>query len=149
MGNTHKYDDIIDLPRPVSVKHSPMSRYDRAAQFSPFAALTGYDGVIQETARLTDREIELADGGRQILEEKLQRLKNCLDRQPRVVLTCFRPDARKQGGAYVTVSGRLKKIDLHSRCLVLYEGEVIPFDRIYGIEEGTGDLPELREDGMI
>ena len=149
MNRTHKYDDIIDLPRPVSGKRSPMSNYDRAAQFSPFAALTGYDGVIQETARLTDREIELADGGRQILEEQLQKLRACLDRQPRVVLTCFQPDARKQGGAYVTVTGHLKKIDPHSRCLVLLEGEMVPLERIYRIEGETGDLSEHGTDGMI
>lgn len=149
MSSGHNYDDIIHLPRPVSKKRSPMSNYDRAAQFSPFAALTGYDGVIQETARLTDREIELADGGRQMLEEKLQRLKARLSHQPRVRLTCFQPDERKQGGTYVTVCGRLKKIDLHSRCLVLAEGELIPFERIYGIEGEPGDLPETWPDDMI
>ena len=149
MKESHKYDDIIHLPRPVSPKRSPMSRYDRAAQFSPFAALTGYEGVIQETARLTDREIELADGGRQFLEEELQRLRSCLDCQPRVVITCFRPDARKQGGAYVTVRGRLKKMDPVSHCLVLADGNVIPMERIYRIESEYGDLPGPGTDGMI
>ena len=134
MKPTHKYDDIINLPRPVSKKRSPMSNYDRAAQFSPFAALTGYDAVIAETGRLTDTQIELDEGGKALLDEKLQTIREHLEEHPAVKLTVFSPDSWKSGGAYEEVTGNVKKIDPVTRCLVLTSGEVIPIDRIYGIE---------------
>ena len=134
MKPTHRYDNIITLPRHVSTRHSPMSNYDRAAQFSPFAALTGYDAVIAETGRLTDTQAELDEGGKQLLDEKLQAIRDHLRSQPRAEFLVFRPDARKNGGAYETLCGRVKKIDPVARCLVLAEGEIIPIDRIYGIE---------------
>ena len=134
MKPTHRYDDIIHLPRPVSRKRSPMSNFDRAAQFSPFAALTGYDAVIAETGRLTDMQIELDEGGKALLNEKLQIIREHLSEKPAVVLRVFCPDGRKSGGAYETVTGCVKKIDPVTRVLVLTEGTVIPIDRIYGIE---------------
>ena len=134
MKPTHKYDDIIDLPRHVSPKRSPMTNYDRAAQFSPFAALTGYEAVIEETGRLTDAQIELDEGGKQLLDEQLQKIREHLPENPQVTLKVFCPDSRKSGGAYEQVNGHVKKIDPVSRLLVLSEGEVIPIDRIYGIE---------------
>lgn len=134
MKPTHKYDDIINLPRPVSKKRSPMSNYDRAAQFSAFAALTGYDAVIEETARLTDTQIELDEGGKALLDEQLQAIRERLSENPEVKLRVFCPDSRKQGGAYKEITGHVKKIDPVSRILVLTEGNVIPIDRIYGME---------------
>ena len=134
MKETHRYDDIIHLSRPVSKKRSPMSNFDRAAQFSPFAALTGYDAVIAETGRLTDTQIELDEGGKALLDEKLQTIREHLEEQPKVKLTVFCPDSRKSGGAYETITGNVKKIDPVARILVLTGGEVIPVDRIYGIE---------------
>ena len=134
MKPTYKYDDIINLPRPVSKKRSPMSNYDRAAQFSPFAALIGYDAVIAETGRLTDTQIELDEGGKALLDEKLQTIREHLEEHPAVKLTVFSPDSRKSGGAYEEVTGNVKKIDPVTRCLVLTGGEVVPIDRIYGIE---------------
>ena len=134
MKETHRYDDIIHLSRPVSKKRSPMSNFDRAAQFSPFAALTGYDAVIAETGRLTDTRIELDEGGKALLDEKLQTIREHLAQQPKVKLTVFCPDSRKSGGAYETITGNVKKIDPVARILVLTGGEVIPIDRIYGIE---------------
>ena len=134
MKPTHKYDDIINLPRPVSKKRSPMSNYDRAAQFSPFAALTGYDAVIAETGRLTDSQIELDEGGKALLDEKLQIIREHLAQQPEVKLKIFCPDSRKSGGAYEEITGNVKKIDPVARVLVLTGGEVVPMDRIYGIE---------------
>ena len=134
MKETHRYDDIIHLSRPVSKKRSPMSNFDRAAQFSPFAALTGYDAVIAETGRLTDIQIELDEGGKALLDEKLQIIREHLEEQPKVKLTVFCPDSRKSGGAYETITGNVKKIDPVARILVLTGGEVIPVDRIYGIE---------------
>ena len=128
------YDDIIHLSRPESTAHPPMPRAARAAQFSPFAALTGYDAVIAETGRLTDTQIELDEGGKALLDEKLQTIREHLEEQPKVKLTVFCPDSRKSGGAYETVTGNVKKIDPVARILVLTGGEVIPVDRIYGIE---------------
>lgn len=134
MNATHRYDKIICRPRHVSGRHSPMSNYDRAAQFSPFAALTGYDAVIAETGRLTDTQAELDEGGKALLDEKLQLLREYLPSQPEAEFLVFRPDARKRGGAYETIRGRVKKIDPVSRLLVLTGGEIIPIDSIYGIE---------------
>ena len=134
MKATYKYDDIINLPRPVSKKRSPMSNFDRAAQFSPFAALTGYDAVIAESGRLTDTQIELDEGGKALLDEKLQTIREHLEEHPAVKLTVFCPDSRKSGGAYEEITGQVKKIDPVARILVLISGEVIPIDRIYGIE---------------
>ena len=134
MKETHKYDDIIHLSRPVSGKRSPMSNYDRAAQFSPCAALTGYDTVIAETGRLTDQCRELDEGGKALLDEKLQIIREHLSEQPEAVLRVFTPDSRKSGGAYREITGRVKKIDPVTRCLVLTDGTVIPIDRIYGVE---------------
>ena len=133
-GKLSRYEDIIHLPRPVSKKRSPMSNFDRAAQFSPFAALTGYDAVIAETGRLTDQCIELDEGGKALLDEKLQVLREHLEEQPEVKLTVFCPDSRKTGGAYEEITGRVKKIDPGTRCIVLTCGEVVSIDRIYGIE---------------
>lgn len=134
MKQTHKYDDIIHLPHHVSAKRSRMSNYDRAAQFSPFAALTGYEAVIEETARLTDTEIELDEGGKALLDEKLRLIREHLSSQPQVVLTCFRADDRKNGGAYVRLSGRVQKIDEYAGTLLLHDGTVVPIGQIYGIE---------------
>ena len=134
MKETHRYDDIIHLSRPVSKKRSPMSNFDRAAQFSPFAALTGYDAVIAETGRLTDTQIELDEGGKALLDEKLQTVREHLEEHPAVKLTVFCPDSRKSGGAYETITGNVKRIDPVARILVLTGGGVIPVDRIYGIE---------------
>lgn len=129
-----KYDDIIHLSRPVSIRHTPMSRYDRAAQFSPFAALTGYDGVIEETARLTDRQVELDESGKAELDEKLREIRENIARMPKVTVTYFREDGRKDGGTYITVTGKVKKIDLYTGTLVFLDGTGIDIGQIYGIE---------------
>ncbi len=128
-----KYDDIIHLSRPVSTRHTPMSRYDRAAQFSPFAALTGYDGVIAETARLTDRQVELDEGGKAELDEKLREIQTRISDMPQVTVTYFREDGRKDGGAYITVTGRVKKIDQYTQMLVFLDGSGIDIGQIYQI----------------
>ncbi len=128
-----KYGDIIGCSRPVSTRHIPMSRYDRAAQFSPFAALTGYDGVIAETARLTDRQVELDEGGKAELDEKLRGIQAHLEELPQVTVTYFQADGRKTGGTYITVSGRVKKIDQYTRTLVFTDGSGIDIGQIYQI----------------
>ena len=136
MPNTsnHQYDDIIDLPHHVSATRLGMSMSDRAAQFSPFAALTGYDAAIKETGRLTDRRIKLTEDSRAALDRKQQLLVDSLADYPEVSVTYFVPDERKSGGAYITVTGRVKKVDDYQRFLILNDGTKIPLDEILDIE---------------
>lgn len=129
----HRYDDIIHLPHHISAKHPQMAISDRAAQFSPFAALTGYEAAIAETARLTTGKIELDEDGKAALDFKLKRLREKLSEQPKVTVTYFLSDERKDGGAYVTVTGSIKKIDDCGRALVL-GGKHIPMDDILEIK---------------
>ena len=126
-----EYDDIIDLPRPKS-RHEPMPMSDRAAQFSPFATLTGYGDAIDETARLTDVRIELSEEERAELDYKQQYL-STLD-APTVTVTYFVPDERKSGGAYVTHTGALKRIDEVERAMVFADGTRVDMDEVVGIE---------------
>ena len=133
----HRYDDIIGLPRPVSQTHPPMSAENRAAQFLPFAALTGYDAAIQETARLTDRRIELDEDEKLMLSGKLQVIQDHIKARPPVKITCFVPDTRKEGGAYVVVAGRVKKVDAIERQIIMTDGQCIPIDAVYAVD---GDL---------
>ena len=130
------YDDIIDLPHPTSAKHPRMSMADRAAQFSPFAALVGHGAAIRETARLTDRRIELTEEEKAVLDEKLCVL---LDTGGEAVFTYFLPDAKKDGGVYVTAAGRVKRLDFLERRIVLTGGTVIPVDGILEIEQHGGE----------
>ena len=130
---TDKYDDIINLPHPTSRRFPRMPLPERAAQFSPFAALTGYDSVIAETARLTDRRVELDESLRLELDAALHGLAARLPDRPEVLVTYFREDPKKEGGEYVHVSGRLRKIDSFTRTLVLDDGTVIPIDDICGL----------------
>ena len=132
--NNHQYDDIINLPHYVSPTRPRMSMIDRAAQFSPFAALTGYDAAIKETGRLTDQRIELSEDSRAALDRKQQLLVGCLADHPEVSVTYFIPDERKSGGAYVTVTDIVKKIDDYQRLLLLTDGTKIPLDDILDLE---------------
>ena len=136
-----KYDDIIDLPHPTSARHPRMPVGDRAAQFAPFAALTGYDDVIDETARLTDKMTVLSEEMKEILDAKQHFLIDVIDTHPYISVTYFIPDAKKQGGMYKTVSGELKMIDEYEKQLVLLDGTRIDHDKIFDIEcELFGDL---------
>lgn len=128
------YDDIIDLPHWVSRVHPQMSAQNRAAQFSPFAALTGYDAAIKETARLTDQRIELSEGMIEALEMKLNLLAEAIDEHPEITVTYYQPDAKKQGGAYQTIIGAVKKIDDYERVIVLMDGARIPMVDVLGVE---------------
>ena len=134
------YDDILHGSRPVSQKHPPMSRADRAAQFSPFAALTGYEAAVKETARLTQGKIELSDEEKESIDRVLQALSAHRSEQPPVIVTYFLPDQKKDGGAYVTVTGALKRIDLLERRLILTDGTLIPIDDISQLQGPS--LPE-------
>ena len=124
------YSDIIHLPHHVSKTHPQMSMHDRAAQFSPFAALTGFDAAVAEEARVTDRRIELEEDERQRLNERLRILSEHTEEQPEVSITYFVPDERKDGGAYVTKIGALKKIDEYGHVLIMTDGVKIPIREI-------------------
>ncbi|MBQ9766731.1 MAG: hypothetical protein IJW37_01320 [Lachnospiraceae bacterium] len=132
-NDEHRYDDIIDLPHPVSKKHPQMPLLDRAAQFAPFAALTGHDAAIKETARLTEEELFLDENSKELLDAELQYVLEHLSEHPEVTVTYFQPDERKSGGAYVTVTGRVKKVDMYERRIVLAEGGMIPMDEVIGM----------------
>jgi hypothetical protein len=128
------YDDIINLPHHTSAKRPRMSIYDRAAQFSPFAALTGYDAAISETARLTDKKIELDEYKKADLNERLCMIQDLTDKQPEVTITYFMPDSKKSGGEYITVTGRVKKIDRHGCTVVMHDATKIPICDILEID---------------
>lgn len=131
---SENYDDIIDLPHHVSATRPQMSMKDRAAQFSPFAALTGYDAAIKETGRLTDEKIEMDEEALNILNMKFQILMNCLDDEPEVTFTYFEPDEHKDGGAYIEVTDKVKKVDEFERLIVMQNGTKIVMDDILNIE---------------
>ena len=128
------YDDIMDLPHPTSPKHPRMPMGDRAAQFSPFAALSGHSAAIAETARLTDRRIELEEDDLAELDRRLNQLLEQIREQPEVTVTWIQPDARKDGGAYRVTTGRLKKVDTIGQMMVLLDGTVIPMGNITTLE---------------
>jgi len=134
LRKTHKYDDIIGLPHPVSSKRASMPLYDRAAQFAPFAALTGYDDAIEESGRLTDFAADLTDGSRQLLNAQLAVLSEHMAQSPKVQITYFVPDPRKAGGSYVTLSGNVKRIDPIEQLLILTDGTKIPLAMLYRLE---------------
>lgn len=129
-----KYDDIIGLPHPTSARHPRMPISDRAAIFSPFAALSGHGAALAETARLTDQKIELDEDTKAELDRKQAVLLEHIGEQPEVMVTWFQSDERKDGGAYVTVTGRLKKIDEVGRTLTLLDGTSIPLEDVAGLE---------------
>lgn len=135
------YDDIIHLPRPTSWRHPRMSIHDRAAQFSPFAALSGHAAAIAETARLTDRKMELDEDTRAELDRKQAVLLEHIDEQPEITVTWFVPDEKKDGGAYAATTGRLKKIDPVGRVLALLDGTEIPLKDVAGLESDIFQIP--------
>lgn len=133
----NRYADIINLPHHVSKTRPQMSLIDRAAQFSPFAALTGYDDAVKETARLTDDKTELYEDTKELLSEKLRMIQERLPDCPQIQITYFKPDARKAGGAYITKTGSVKKVDEYERFVVMQDEMRISFEEIVSID---GDL---------
>ena len=129
-----KYADIIDLPHHQSDTRPKMSNYDRAAQFSPFAALTGHADSIKETARLTDDYNEPSEEMKAIMNEKILFLMEQLENQPEITITFFKPDEKKEGGAYITITGVVKKIKTYERQIQMTTGDLIPIDMIFGID---------------
>ena len=130
----NQYEDIINLPHHVSPSRPQMPMSDRAAQFAPFAALTGYDAAIKETGRLTDERIELDEEALTTLDMKYQLLMDALDDAPVVTITYFQPDERKAGGKYLTATGAVKKVDDFERRITTQDGSKIPMDDVLSID---------------
>ena len=140
---THEYDDIINLPHHVSKVHPQMTMYQRAAQFAPFAALTGHDAAIRETARLTDSQIELGDENNEILNRKLAILQDLLKDMPEVTITFFQPDEKKSGGSYETYTGNLRVIDDYNQNLIMSDDKKIPLPSVLDIDSKLFDDEEM------
>lgn len=132
-GTMGRYDDIINLSPPVSNKHPRMSLENRAAQFSPFAALTGHNEAIKETERLTDRKIELEEDAITDINRTLMRIKDDIKSQPEVVVTYFVPDYKKSGGKYITATVNIKKIDELCNCIITTDNSKIAIHNILSI----------------
>lgn len=130
---TNKYQDIIHLSRPRSQRHPPMSAHDRAGQFSPFAALTGFEAAIAETQRLTDSRITLEEGAKELLDQRMQEILERIETQPMVQILWFRYDPRKTGGEYITHTGQVKKVDTYNRQMLFTDGSAIPLEEIFSI----------------
>ena len=131
---TDNYNDIIHLPRHVSKRHPQMSLYNRAAQFAPFSALTGYGEAIAETARQTNPKIEMMEDDRQLMDRKLLLLTNHLEEEPTITITYFQPDGRKSGGQYFTITGVVKAIRTNERIIIMKDRTKISIDAIVGLE---------------
>ena len=134
MAERFPYEDIVDLPHHVSRKHPQPTMADRAARFAPFAAITGYEEMVLEEARVTDDRIEMDESSKAALNEKLNMILEFIDEQPEVSITYFEPDKRKAGGAYVTITGTVKRIDEYERIVLMTEEKIIKIDEIYAIE---------------
>lgn len=132
--NHKNYDDIINLPNPTSRNHPRMPLYDRAAQFSPFAALTGHDAAIRETARTTDNKMELDEDTLNQLNERLHIISQYIGTEEMVTITYFLPDDRKSGGVYVTHTGKIKRIDVYEHAVIMTDKTKIPMEQIRELE---------------
>ena len=133
-NDIHRYDDMIDLPHHVSSKRPQMSLYDRAAQFSAFKALAGYEDCVTEAARLTGERIELDDASLSLLNGKMQILQDEIKSRPNITVTYFVPDKKKAGGEYVSVSGSIKRIDEVERTIIFSDGKTIQVDDVIDLQ---------------
>lgn len=134
MAERFPYEDIVDMPHHVSRKHPQPTMADRAARFAPFAAITGYEEMVLEEARVTDDRIEMDESSKAALNEKLNMILEFIDEQPEVSITYFEPDKRKAGGAYVTVTGTVKRIDEYEHLVIMTDGKKINIDEIYNLQ---------------
>ncbi len=130
----HKYDDIMNLPHHVSKYHPRMALSDRAAQFSPFAALTGHEDAIRETGRLTEQFRQPDEETREQMDACLRAVIEHITEMPQIEAVCFKPDARKSGGSYLTCRGRVKKVDLYNRKVIFLDGTQIPLSLLVSLE---------------
>ena len=133
MRSEDSYDDIINLPHHISLKRPQMPMHDRAAQFSPFAALTGYDEAIKEEGRLTSGRIELGEYESELLDRSLRDILEHIDERPYISVIYFEPDEKKSGGTYMEKSGRLKRVDEHERKLYFTDGTGVNMDSVIEI----------------
>ena len=134
MAEKFPYEDIVNLPPHISKKHPQPSMMDRAARFAPFAAITGYEEMVLEEARVTEERIDLDEGTLSLLNEKLNMIQEFLDEEPEVTITYFEPDKKKSGGAYVNITGIVKRIDEYEHFVIMTDGKKIRIEDIYGLE---------------
>lgn len=137
MDSEHKYDDIINLEHHISKTHKQMSMQNRAAQFAPFAALTGYQEAVKETARFTEQKIELDEELNNILDEKLRLIQSQIKNMPEITVTYFVPDDKKRGGKYQKITGKIKKIDDYNKFIIFTDGKFISIKDIINISGET------------
>ena len=156
MSTWEKYRDMIDLPYPGESKHTRMPVRDRAAQFAPFAALTGFGAVLKETERITEKRIELDEYEKEKLNENLRLLLEKQESRPEITVTFFVPDEKKDGGAYRTISGHIKRVDEESHCLILEDGERILLTKYagrnnpnYALIAGFTEIGETAEETVM
>jgi len=133
MAEKFPYEDIVNLPPHISKKHPQPTMMDRAARFAPFAAITGYEEMVLEEARVTEERIDLDEGTLSLLNEKLNMIQEFLDEEPEVTITYFEPDKKKAGGAYVSVTGTVKRIDEYEHLVIMTDGKKIRIEDIYAI----------------
>lgn len=134
MAEKFPYEDIVDLPHHVSKKYPQPTMADRAARFSPFAAISGYEDMVKEAARVTEERIDITDATKELLNEKLNMIIEFLDEEPEVTITYFEPDKKKDGGAYISITGTVKRIDEYERIVLMSDDKKIRIDEIYAIE---------------
>lgn len=142
VGTSHKYDDMIGLPHPVSKFHPPMARIKRAAQFAPFDALTGFGAAIKEAERETEEKKELSEDEIYMINAKLAVIEQHIKEQPNIAVTYFLPDNKKAGGRYVTVSGNIRILDGIGHRIIMADGTSIPIDDVRFIEGSLFDAYE-------
>ena len=134
MAEKFPYEDIVNLPPHISKRHPQPSMIDRAARFAPFAAITGYEEMVLEEARVTEERIDLDEGALALLNEKLNMIQEFLDEEPEVTITYFEPDKKKSGGAYISITGIVKRIDEYEHLVIMKDGARIFIDSIYDLQ---------------
>lgn len=134
MAEYFPYEDIVNLPRHISKVHPQATMADRAARFSPFAAISGYEDMVKEAARVTEERIDITDATKELLNEKLNMIIEFVDEAPEVTITYFEPDKKKDGGAYISITGTVKRIDEYERIVLMSDDKKIRIEEIYTIE---------------
>ena len=134
MAEQFPYEDIVNMPHHVSKKYPQPTMADPASRFAPFSAITGYEQMVLEEARVTDDRIEMDESSKAALNEKLNMILEFIDEQPEVKITYFEPDKKKAGGAYVTVTGTVKRIDEYEHLVIMTDGKKINIDDIYNLQ---------------
>lgn len=143
MADKFPYEDIVNLSPHISKKHPQPTMLERAARFAPFAAITGYEEMVLEEARITEERIELDEVALAMLNEKLNIIHDSLNSEPVIQITYFEPDKKKSGGAYISVTGTVKRIDEYERLVIMSDGKKIRIDEIFGLESSLFDSGEM------